>query len=54
VDRGAALEVVAVDIAGEDGDSYYVTSGADLTDASVLAESTSALQGLLMGLGGEG
>jgi hypothetical protein len=51
---GGGLLAVAVTIAGEDSDNYYIEASHRLDGREVLSRSTSALQGVLMGLGGEG
>jgi hypothetical protein len=52
VRRGAQLALVPTQIHGEDESNYYVTANAALDGVQVLVRSNSALQGLLMGLGG--
>jgi hypothetical protein len=51
VKRGEQLEVVAVEVHGESDADYYVTADSPLAGVEVLTRSTSAVQGLLLGLG---
>lgn len=50
---GNRLELVAVDVRGEDDVYYYLLSDTALGGSEVLTRSTSALQGLLLGLGSD-
>ena len=50
---GDELEVVQVEVVASDGDSYRVSCPADLAGRDVLSRSVSAVQGTLLGLGGE-
>lgn len=52
VRRGEVLALTPVTLRGNDLDSHFVLSDVPLQGASVLVRSNSALQGLLMGLGG--
>jgi hypothetical protein len=51
--RGDQLQLVPVEILGSTPSGYYVTSDADLAGREILVTSVSAVQGVLMGLGGE-
>lgn len=51
VKRGEKLEIVAVEVLGESDADYYITADAPLAGVEVLTRSTSAVQGLLLGLG---
>lgn len=53
VRRGAALEAVNVSLLMPDGDNYAISADSDLGDSDVLVTSVSAVQGMLLGLGGE-
>ena len=53
VKNGDALETVAVNLLAHTGDHYFVSCNDDLAGRSVLTTSVSAVQGLLLGLGGE-
>ena len=53
VKHGDTLEVVPVQILSAAQTDYYVRCDADLADRSVLSSSVSAVQGILIGLGGE-
>ncbi len=50
---GQQLETVAVELLSSDGHYYAVACAADLSAGEVLSTSVSAVQGVLMGLGGE-
>jgi hypothetical protein len=51
--NGESLQVVPVGILGSAGADYFVRSDMALDGASVLSSSVSAVQGVLLGLGGE-
>lgn len=51
LNAGNALEFVPVEISYEDRAFFYITSALDLDRRQVLVSSTSAVQGMLMGLG---
>lgn len=53
VRRGDVLEAVGVTLLMPDGDHYAISSAGDLVDSDVLVTSVSAVQGILLGLGGE-
>ena len=53
VRRGDALEAVAVSLLLPVGDDYAVTADSELADTAVLVTSVSAVQGVLLGLGGD-
>ena len=53
VRNGERLEPVTVALLATAGTDYIVSCGADLAGRSVLSSSVSAVQGVLMGLGGE-
>lgn len=53
IESGDQLELLPVTIAGEDDQQYYVSSEAPLNGRQVLIRSTSAVQGVLLGLGQE-
>tara|TARA_R110002110_G_scaffold66978_1_gene182985 strand:+ start:72777 stop:73859 length:1083 start_codon:yes stop_codon:yes gene_type:complete len=50
---GNGLEAVAVEVIAATGSDYIVTAGSSLADQQVLVSSVSAVQGLLLGMGGE-
>lgn len=51
--EGEALVPTPVEIIASSGDDYHVTSTVDLRDRKILTRSVSAVQGILLGLGGE-
>jgi hypothetical protein len=51
--RGADLELRDVVIAGEDAQGFYLRAGESLVGERALVRSVSAVQGMLLGLGGE-
>ena len=51
--RGERLQPVAVELLGTQGQDYVVASAVDLGASEVLVSSVSAVQGILLGLGGE-
>lgn len=53
VRRGTSLVVVAVTLLAADGDDYLLRSAEPLGSVDVLTHSVSAVQGILLGLGGE-
>lgn len=53
VRQGQSLLPLAVSLLGGQGDDYVLTSEFDLADREVLVSSVSAVQGMLLGLGGE-
>jgi hypothetical protein len=53
VRNGDALNTVAVTLLGSEGDDYVLLADADLGGAEILVASVSAVQGILLGLGGE-
>lgn len=53
VKRGAVLEAVRVSLMTSEGHNYLLTSETELTNSEVLISSVSAVQGILLGLGGE-
>ncbi len=53
VRRGDTLEAVHVSLLTSLGDNYAVATDTDLADSAVLVTSVSAVQGILLGLGGE-
>jgi len=53
VRRGEVLESVAVSLLMPDGEDYVISAVSDLADSDVLVTSVSAVQGILLGLGGE-
>lgn len=53
VRRGNALESVAVSLLMPDGEDYAISAVSDLAGSDVLVTSVSAVQGILLGLGGE-
>lgn len=53
VRRGNALASVAVSLLMPDGEDYAISAASDLAGSEVLVTSVSAVQGILLGLGGE-
>lgn len=53
VREGGSLVPVEVDLLGAEGDNYVLHADVDLGGREVLVSSVSAVQGVLMGLGGE-
>jgi hypothetical protein len=53
VRQGQSLLPLAVSLLGAQGEDYVLTSEFDLADREVLISSVSAVQGILLGLGGE-
>ena len=53
VRRGEMLESINVSLLMPDGDNYAISADADIGNSQVLVTSVSAVQGLLLGLGGE-
>lgn len=53
VRRGDVLEAIPVSLLMPDGDSYAMSAANDLAGSEVLVTSVSAVQGILLGLGGK-
>ena len=53
VREGDRLRPLAVSLLGARGEDYVLQPAADLGDREVLVSSVSAVQGMLLGLGGE-
>jgi len=53
VKQGQGLSTVEVALITSDGENYLVNSEMDLSQSSILVTSVSAVQGILLGLGGE-
>lgn len=51
--KGQKLETVSVELHGSDAGNYSVSTAATIENSEVLSSSVSAVQGVLMGLGGE-
>lgn len=53
VRRGDALESVPVSLLMPDGEDYAISAASELAGSEVLVTSVSAVQGILLGLGGK-
>jgi len=53
IKQGSNLQAVAVELMDSNDKVYFVDSTSDLHNKQVLSTSVAAVQGILMGLGGE-